>query len=137
MIKLQSEPFSAQKELNAFRKSHGTIGALASFEGFVRGEDKGEQVLALEIEHYPKMCEQELERIGEAAKDKFGLQDYLIIHRFGRIEKGEPIVLVSATARHRKPAIGAVEMMIDYIKTHAPFWKQQETKNGKSWLSPD
>jgi molybdopterin synthase catalytic subunit len=57
-----------------------------------------------------------------------------VIHRYGRIEPGENIVLVVTASSHREAAFAAAEFLMDYLKTRAPFWKQVESKSGKAWI---
>jgi molybdopterin synthase catalytic subunit len=57
-----------------------------------------------------------------------------VIHRYGRIAAGEPIVLVLAASSHRHDAFAAAEFLMDYLKTRAPFWKQVEAAGGTNWV---
>ncbi len=57
-----------------------------------------------------------------------------MIHRFGRIEPGQNIVLVVTASQHRQAAFEAAEFLMDYLKTSAPFWKQEEGASGKGWV---
>ncbi|MCI4646384.1 MAG: molybdenum cofactor biosynthesis protein MoaE [Hyphomonadaceae bacterium] len=134
VIRVQIAPFESETELGAFRSRHGDFGALASFAGYVRSE--GEEVTALELQHYPGVTEAEIARFEEMALARFDLIDCLIIHRVGRILPGEAIVLVAALAGHRKPALGAVDFLMDYLKTDAPFWKRQSGLKGSEWIEP-
>lgn len=108
-------------------------GAISSFIGQVRG---GDGLVALELEHYPGVTEAALEDIAQAAVQRWSLTEARIIHRVGRMEIGEPIVLVAATAPHRRAVLAAVEFMIDVLKTQAPFWKKEYTRTGSRWIEP-
>jgi molybdopterin synthase catalytic subunit len=55
------------------------------------------------------------------------LQASLIVHRYGRMLPGEPIVLVATASQHRAAALDACAFLIDWLKTEAPFWKLEET----------
>lgn len=134
MIRVQDAPIDCEAEIAAFRERHTGYGALASFSGYVRGESG--QVEALELQHYPNVTESEIERFEQRALKRFGLIDCLIIHRVGRMLPGEAIVLVVALASHRKPAFGAVDFLMDYLKTSAPFWKKQTGPRGSEWIEP-
>lgn len=124
--------FDPQAELAAFGAGRGDAGALASFIGLCRNE--GGAVAALELEHYPGFTESEIERIEAQARDRFALLDVLIVHRVGRIEAGAPIVLVAVLAAHRKPALHAVDFLMDHLKTDAPFWKRETGAGGERWI---
>ena len=134
MIRLQPHPFDPEAELRAFREKAGAAGAVASFCGFVRAE--AGSVEALELQHYPGLCEQEISRMTESARARFDIADVFVLHRFGRMMPGEPIVLVAASAAHRKPALEAVDFLMDYLKTSAPFWKRETTTSGERWIEP-
>jgi molybdopterin synthase catalytic subunit len=78
------------------------------------------------LEHYPGMAEAEVARHVEAAERRWPLLGVTVIHRYGRLEPGEDIVLVVTAAAHRQDAFAAAEFLMDYLKTRAPFWKQIE-----------
>jgi molybdopterin synthase catalytic subunit len=58
----------------------------------------------------------------------------LIVHRYGRMLAGEPIVLVATASPHRAAALESCAFLIDWLKTKAPFWKLEETDEGASWV---
>ena len=90
----------------------------------------------MEIEHYPGMTERALTRIAEEAMARWSLADALVIHRYGRLETGEQIMMVATAARHRKDAFEAAEYLMDYLKSRAPFWKKEILKGGGSdWVA--
>ena len=132
MIALKPSPFDPDAALAAFRARSGPAGAVASFVGHVRGESGG--VATLELTHYPGFTERAIEAIDANARGRFPLIDTLIIHRVGVLAPGEPIVLTAAAARHRKEAIGAVDFLMDYLKTDAPFWKRETGPDGARWI---
>ncbi|MEO0497681.1 MAG: molybdenum cofactor biosynthesis protein MoaE [Pseudomonadota bacterium] len=108
-------------------------GAVATFLGICRGE--GGKLEALELQHYPGMAEAQLERIARQTLSSTGATAIAIHHRHGRVLPGEPIVAVVATSPHRKAAIEAVDTVMDYLKTDAPFWKRERWANGEtSWV---
>src|SRR5439155_26376296 len=94
----------------------------------------GEAIAALTLEHYPGMAEAEITRHAETAASRWPLTGLTVIHRVGRIEPGENIVLVVTASKHRHAAFEAAEFLMDYLKTHAPFWKQEEGARGKGWV---
>jgi molybdopterin synthase catalytic subunit len=107
-----------------------------SFVGLCR--DEGGRLAALEIEHYPGMAEAEIARVVDEACERWPLIGVTAIHRFGTIAPGEPIVLVIAAAAHRGEAFAAAEMLMDYLKTRAPFWKRARRIDGsvEDWTEP-
>ncbi|SMG48880.1 molybdenum cofactor biosynthesis protein MoaE [Paracoccus sp. J56] len=127
--RVQSVPFDLGAELAGFGTGAGAgAGAVVSFSGLVRDEDG--RLVALEIEHYPGMTEKALQAYGEQAAQRFGLTGWRIIHRFGRLEVGEQIMMVATAARHRKAAFEAAEYLMDWLKSRAPFWKREIGPDG-------
>jgi molybdopterin synthase catalytic subunit len=134
MIRVQAEPFDPYAELERFTKAAPAAGAIANFIGLVRAE--GDQVSALILDHYAGFTEKEIARIDAEARERFEVTDTLIIHRFGRMAPGEAIVLVAAASAHRKPALAAVDFLMDWLKTDAPFWKREDGPGGERWIEP-
>jgi molybdopterin synthase catalytic subunit len=134
-IRLQREPFDAAAEAAALRRGRTDIGAVVTFTGICRGDENGEPIAALTLEHYPAMAEAEIARQVEAAQARWSLLGLSVIHRFGRIEPGAEIVLVVTASSHRHDAFAAAEFLMDYLKTLAPFWKQVERAGGKNWVA--
>lgn len=131
LIQVQSARFDAGNLLNQLSGDQSDCGAVASFSGQVRG---GKGLIALELEHYPGVTETALRRIAEHACERWALRRATIIHRIGRMEIGEEIVFVGATAPHRRAALDAVSFMIDVLKTQAPFWKKEYDASGERWV---
>lgn len=129
-IRIQAEPFDAAAETQALTAGRGDIGATVAFTGFCR--DEGGRLAALELEHYPGMAEAEITRIAAEAEARWSLLGLTIIHRHGLIRPGDPIVLVLSASPHRQAAFQAAEFMMDYLKTHAPFWKREHLKDGST-----
>lgn len=86
------------------------------------------------LEHYPGMTERQLAAIEAEARGRWPLEDCLIIHRHGRLEPGDRIVLVLTASAHREAAFQACQFLIDWLKTKAPFWKLEETSDGGQWV---
>ena len=133
-VRVQVEDFDAGAEINAMRRSHGNIGAVAAFVGQVRDLNEGDQVSELVLEHYPGMTEKSLQSIIEQAKKRWDVIDALIVHRVGKLKPLDQIVLVLVASSHRKEAFAACEFMMDYLKTEAPFWKKEQTPAGSRWV---
>jgi molybdopterin synthase catalytic subunit len=131
MIKVQREDFDIGAEMDRLTKGNHRIGGVASFVGLVR--DMGD-VSALTLEHYPGMTEKKLTQIEAEANRRWPLDATLIIHRYGRLEPGDRIVLVATASPHREAALEACHFLIDWLKTDAPFWKSEETPDGERWV---
>jgi molybdopterin synthase catalytic subunit len=133
-VRLQREPFDPAVEAAELARGRSDVGALVTFTGVCRGTENGEPIAALTLEHYPGMAESEIERHIAEAIERWPLLGVTVIHRYGRIEPGENIVLVVTASSHRQAAFEAAEFLMDYLKTRAPFWKQVERAGGKSWI---
>jgi molybdopterin synthase catalytic subunit len=138
-IRLQREPFDAASEAAKLRRGRRDIGAVVTFTGICRSDEGGVPLAAMTLEHYPGMAEAEVARHVEAAERRWPLLGVTVIHRYGRLEPSEDIVLVVTAAAHRQDAFAAAGFLMDYLKTRAPFWKQiefagGETTGGKIWV---
>ncbi|MBW9087827.1 molybdenum cofactor biosynthesis protein MoaE [Rhizobium wenxiniae] len=134
-IRVQAHDFDLQMEVNALTGGRTDIGAVVSFVGLCRGEQG--KLSALELEHYPGMAETEMKRIADLAIERFSLTGATAIHRYGRIEPGQNIVLVIAAAPHRHAAFDGANFIMDFLKTSAPFWKKEHVADGTSgaWIT--
>jgi molybdopterin synthase catalytic subunit len=139
MIKVQREDFDVGLELDRLTKGNPRVGGVASFIGLVRDfnfqGDGADRVTALTLEHYPGMTEKKLAEIVAEANKRWPLDASLIIHRYGRLEPGDRIVLVATASPHREAALQACHFLIDWLKTDAPFWKSEETPQGERWVA--
>jgi molybdopterin synthase catalytic subunit len=135
MIRVQREDFDTGIELDRLAKGDHAIGGVASFIGLVRDLGGAAQVSALNLEHYPGMTERKLAEIEAEANRRWPLSASLIIHRYGRLEPGDRIVLVATASPHREAALAACHFLIDWLKTDAPFWKSEETPQGERWVA--
>ena len=133
-IRIQQADFDVGHEIAALTKSRTDVGAVVSFSGICRGDEKGEPIAALTLEHYPGMAEAEIQRHADEAMARWPLTGLTVIHRVGRITPGENIVVVLAASQHRQAAFQAAEFLMDYLKANAPFWKREESRNGASWI---
>src|SRR5689334_8492461 len=125
-IRLQHEPFDSAVEVAKLTGGRTDIGAVVTFTGICRGDENGDPIAALTLEHYPGMAEAEIGRHVAQAEERWALRGVTVIHRFGRIAPGDDIVLVVTASSHRHDAFAAAEILMDYLKTRAPFWKQVE-----------
>ena len=136
MIRVQREDFDIGAEIEALTGGRSDIGAVASFVGITRADGGGDEtVTAMTLEHYPAMTEKQLADIEAEACRRWNLTASLIVHRHGRLEPGDRIVLVVTAASHRRAALDACAFLIDWLKTKAPFWKREETAAGKRWVA--
>jgi molybdopterin synthase catalytic subunit len=134
MIRVQEHAFDLAQELQALRGGRTDVGGVAMFLGSVRDLSEGRTVSAMTLEHYPGMTEKALSDIETEAQARWPLLDSLIIHRYGKINAGEDIVLVITLSEHREAAFAACQFLMDWLKTKAPFWKLEEGTTGKTWV---
>jgi len=138
MIRVQREDFDPGVEMEKLSAQNHAIGGLCAFVGLVRdmdpstGEDKS--VKSMTLEHYPGMTEKELEKIEAQANERWELDATLVIHRYGKLDPGDRIVLVVTASRHRQAAFESCQFLMDWLKTKAPFWKLEETPDGGQWV---
>jgi molybdopterin synthase catalytic subunit len=133
-VRVQRDDFDPGAEAEALARGRTDVGAVASFVGYCR--DEGGRLAALELEHYAGMAEEEIARAVKEAEARWPLLGMAVIHRYGQIKPGERIVLVAVAAAHRGAAFAAAEMLMDYLKTRAPFWKRAIGVDGavEGWL---
>ena len=134
MIKIQKEDFNLENEIKAIQSQHRNIGGVSTFVGYVRDINNNKKVLSIDLEVYKEMATSSLKKICDEAKNKWVLVDTLVIHRFGKLEINEKIVLVAAFAIHRHESIAACNYIMDFLKKDAPFWKKEFYDNEFSWL---
>jgi molybdopterin synthase catalytic subunit len=132
-VHLLTEPFNPGQLVGPFTNAHPGLGGVCTFVGEVRG---GEGVEALELIHYERLTLPGMEALADEALERFDLMGVLIAHRVGEMHPGEPIVLVSAAARHRRAAIQAVDFAMDHLKSDAWFWKREKRGGEWHWIDP-
>lgn len=133
IIRVQNEPFDLA-EADALTAGRKDVGGMVVFIGRVRDFNDGQDVSTLFLDHYPGMTEAALEAIANQAEARWPLTGSIIIHRVGELLAGEPIVLVAAASAHRHAAFDACQFMMDVLKTEAPFWKREQSKEGHKWV---
>ena len=133
-VRVQQEDFDVAAELAALAPGDRSVGGVASFVGLVRDLAGDAPITAMTLEHYPGMTERKLTEIEQAAHRRWPLSASLIVHRYGRLEPGERIVLVAVASAHRAAAFDACRFLIDYLKTDAPFWKLEHTGGADRWV---
>ncbi|MDG1288159.1 MAG: molybdenum cofactor biosynthesis protein MoaE [Lentibacter sp.] len=133
-IRVQNTVFDLGFEAQAFADRTSASGAVVTFTGIVRNNAEG-TLDYMDIEHYPGMTEAALRQIAEEAHAKWSLEDALIIHRVGKMRAGEMIMMVATASRHRKDAFEAAEFLMDFLKSRAPFWKKEVSRDGADWVA--
>jgi len=134
MIKVQPDDFDVGFETDELIGERTDIGAVVTFVGRVRDLHSDKSLSTMTLEHYPGMTEKMLAEIEAEARARWPIDDSLIIHRYGRLEPGDNIVLVITASAHRKAAFEANEFLMDWLKTKAPFWKQESSEDGDDWV---
>jgi len=132
--------FNPWDKLQTYQTEHlrpGQYGATATFVGTMRDFNIDDSVSQMTLEHYPAMTQHFLDKLCEQSIEKFSLDDCLIIHRFGDIKPGEPIVLTAAWSAHRAQAFDACRFLMEELKARAPFWKKEVTAQGERWVHDD
>jgi molybdopterin synthase catalytic subunit len=135
VIRVQTGDFDIIGEIAAMTSGRKDIGAVVTFTGLCR--DEAGAIAALELEHYPGMAEAEIGRIAVDAAGRWPLTGLTVIHRHGKLEPGENIVLVVAASAHREAAFNAASFLMDFLKKRAPFWKKEHRVDGadNGWVA--
>src|SRR5487761_1081866 len=113
MIRVQCEDFDVGAEMAALTRGSTAAGGVAAFVGLVREGEGDGRITAMTLEHYPGMTERALEAIEAEARRRWPLAASLVIHRYGRLEPGQRIVLVATASAHRAAAFAACEFLVD------------------------
>ena len=112
----------------------GKFGATTIFVGTMRDFNEGDDVTSMRLEHYPEMTHKHLTKIAQNALDKWDILDIAIAHRVGEIFPADPIVCVVVWSAHRKQAYEANRMVMEDLKSQAPFWKKEQLARGERWV---
>ena len=134
MIKIQEKDFNVEDEINWIKSQHLNVGAVSTFIGYVRSLNNQRKVTSIYLEVYKEMAYKSLEEICAKAQEKWNIIDMLIIHRFGKLNVEEKIVLVATFSMHRKESSDACNFIMDYLKKDAPFWKKEYYNDNYEWL---
>jgi len=134
MIKIQENDFNIEDEINQIVLQNLNVGAVSTFVGYVRNLNDQKKVMSINIEVYKNMAYKSLKDICSKAQEKWDIVDTLVIHRFGKLDIGEKIVLVATFSIHRKESFGACNFIMDYLKQDAPFWKKEFYNDEYKWL---
>jgi molybdopterin synthase catalytic subunit len=134
-VRVTTDRFNPGAELDSFLLDSEGAGAAATFTGVVRSHPQ-DPITALTLECYPELAINQLNDLVAQATSRFELAAATIIHRYGTLHPGEPIVQVMTLSQHRQAAFQAAEFLMDHLKTDAPFWKQETTSQGTHWVEP-
>ncbi len=132
-VRLLADAFDPGALVEQFRAANPGLGGICTFVGEVRS-DTGVEVL--ELSHYEPLTLPSMEELADKAFVRFDLMGLLMVHRVGQMLPGEPIVCVSAAAKHRRAAIDAVDYCVDHLKAAAWFWKREKRDGEWSWIEP-
>ncbi len=134
-VLVTEEPFDPlEAVLTHQRNLSESFGGTAIFIGTMRDFGDAGEVRSMVLEHYPAMTGQHLQRISDEARERWEIIDTLIVHRVGRLEPSDPIVVVAAWAAHRAEAFAACRYLIEELKSRAPFWKKETLSEGERWV---
>ncbi len=137
VTRLADQAFDPAHALTQFLGGRDHDGAVVSFTGVMRGENRdGRPLDRLHLDWYPGMTEASITRVGEETARRFQVSDVLVVHRCGDIAPGEPIVFAAVAAPHRREAFEACDFLMDKLKTEAAFWKREDSAAGSQWIEP-
>jgi len=132
-VRVTTEGFDPGAETNAFLRANAGAGAAVTFTGLVRSTP-GDEITSLTLECYPDLAINQLTAMIEQATSRFSLLAATVIHRYGTLLPGTPIVQVMTLSAHRQAAFDGAQFLMDYLKTDAPFWKQETGPSGARWV---
>ena len=124
--RVTDEPLSAER-LSAWVGAAGA-GGIVTFQGVTR------EVASLDYEAYREMAEERIAAILDDCARRHGLLAAAAEHRVGRVELGEPGVVVAVSAGHREEAFAGAREAIDRIKAEAPIWKKEIEGGAGGWV---
>ena len=128
ILLLTDQPLSLDELYRAVESEE--TGAIVTFSGVVRRTEKGRAIEALDYDHYAAMAEKEIRRLMEEAHRRWPIQRIALAHRWGRVNVGDPSVIVAVGAAHRAEAFEACRFLIDELKRSVPIWKSVGGDNG-------
>lgn len=129
-----SEIDSRQLALRIIRPADG---AIVTFDGVTRDNNKGRQVLFLEYEAYQPMAIKKMQEIAKEAHNLWPIDRIALVHRLGRVSISQTSVAIVVTSAHRKPAFEACHFLIDRLKQIVPIWKREFFTDGAVWVDPE
>lgn len=133
MIVKVTDKIINEKETTAAVKNNES-GAVITFLGTARRSSRGREVIFLEYDAYPEMAEKKMNEIINELIDKYEVKDAAFIHRIGKIELGETIVIIAVSAPHSKEAFEATRYAVKRLKSIVPIWKKEVWADGEEWI---
>ena len=136
-IEVRERPFNPYREIEQYQEllaRGGQYGATTCFVGTMRDVNDARRVYGMTLEYYPGMTEKHITRICRRASAQWSLLDCLVLHRVGKIEINDTIVVVAAWAVHRGDAMEACRFIVEDLKSRAPFWKKEKLGDGEAWV---
>ncbi len=134
-VLFQRKKFNESDLINKFSLDNKNSGAIFSFIGKVRPKNQNNNVLSIDIELYEKMAQVQIKKIIKKLMKKYLIDDYLVVHRYGRVKPRENIVLIVVASQHRKESFRFGEGLMDWIKVKATFWKKENYSNSSEWVN--
>ena len=137
MVCLREKSLDPREELGALLGQATGDGAVVSFVGIARPVNQdGDQIERLVLEHHPTLTMRSLDEIAHAAAQRFEISHVRVVHRYGEIPAGDPIVFAGAASSHRRAAFEAADYLMDRLKTEAVLWKREDGPAGSRWIEP-
>lgn len=127
MIAITHEPIDPFRFIESAKRPE--TGGIVTFIGNVR--DDG--IEALELDVCEEVALSDLRKIAEQASSDYHLNTVDIIHRVGRMQLTETIVVIVVGSSHRQEGFAACSWILEQIKEFVPIWKKDICKNGESW----
>ena len=124
-------------ELKKFSSKNKFSGSISSFLGKVRPHRNRKEIQFLEIEFYKKMAYNQAERNLKKILRKIQIDDFLIIHRYGKLYPSENIILVLVASEHRKDGLTFTKKSVEWFKKEITFWKKETFHSHSSWVQPE
>ncbi len=128
----QQEPIQIDRLLE--QGESPSDGADVLFIGKVRNHSRGKEVLYIDYEIYDSMAIKELNRIADETLAKWKVSRILIIHRYGKVNIGEPSIVIAVSSPHRDESYQGSRYIIDEIKKRVPIWKKEFYSDGSEWI---
>jgi molybdopterin synthase catalytic subunit len=135
LIRIQREDFDVAALLEALKGP--SSGCVVTFVGTVRDTSAGRPVSRMSVEVYEGMARAQLEAIAGEAADRFGVDRFEVVHRYGDLAVGDNIVFIGVSAGHRDQGFDACRYIIDELKRRVPIWKKEYTPGGVVWVEGD
>lgn len=137
-IELFDQPYDPWEWVKNYQDQRANLGnkfgATTVFIGTMRDFNEGDDVESMHLEHYPGMTEKNLQKIMQQAATQWDLLEIGIAHRIGTVHPGEAIVCVAVWSSHRKQAYEANRLIMEELKSTAPFWKKEKLTNKQRWV---